>query len=48
MHAINVWNIDTGAAFTGKLSGVNVNTKEVFQSDDLPSLYPNETGRNKG
>jgi serine/threonine protein phosphatase 1 len=47
MNAINVWNIDTGAAFTGKLSGINVNTKEVFQSDNLPSLYPNEKGRNK-
>ena len=47
MHAVNVWNIDTGAAFTGKLSGINVNTKEVFQSDNLPSLYPNEKGRNR-
>lgn len=47
MNAINVWNIDTGAAFTGKLSVVNVDTKEVFQSDNLPALYPNEKGRNK-
>jgi len=47
MQAINVWNIDTGAAFTGKLSGVDVNTKEVFQSDNLPALYPDEKGRNK-
>ncbi|GAA4949352.1 metallophosphoesterase family protein [Algibacter agarivorans] len=48
MRAVNVWNIDTGAAFTGRLSGVDVNTKEVFQSENLPSLYPNEKGRNKG
>jgi serine/threonine protein phosphatase 1 len=47
IHAVNVWNIDTGAAFTGKLSGINVNTKEVFQSDNLHSLYPNEKGRNR-
>ena len=47
MNAVNVWNIDTGAAFTGKLSVVNVDTKEVFQSDNLPDLYPNEMGRNK-
>lgn len=47
MQAINVWNIDTGAAFTGKISGVNIDTKEVFQSDNLPGLYPNEKGRNK-
>ncbi|MCF7561225.1 serine/threonine protein phosphatase [Sabulilitoribacter multivorans] len=47
MNAVNVWNIDTGAAFFGKLSGMNIETKEVFQSDDLPSLYPNESGRNR-
>ncbi len=47
MHAINVWNIDTGAAFTGRLSAIDINSKTVFQSDALPSLYPNEKGRNK-
>tara|TARA_R110002049_G_scaffold279949_1_gene459100 strand:- start:64934 stop:65665 length:732 start_codon:yes stop_codon:yes gene_type:complete len=47
MRAANVWNIDTGAAFKGRLSGVDIDTKEVFQSDYLPSLYPNEKGRNK-
>ena len=46
MNAVNVWNIDTGAAFKGKLSGVNIDTKEVFQSDNLPVLYPDEKGRN--
>jgi serine/threonine protein phosphatase 1 len=46
MHAINVWNIDTGAAFTGKLSILDVDTKTFWQSDELPSLYPNEKGRN--
>jgi len=48
MHAANIWNIDTGAAFTGKLSGINIETKAFFQSDNLPALYPNEKGRNKG
>jgi serine/threonine protein phosphatase 1 len=47
MHAANVWNIDTGAAFTGKLTGMDINTKVFFQSDALPDLYPNEKGRNK-
>ena len=47
MNAINIWNIDTGAAFAGKLSAVDINTKKVFQSDKLPDLYPNEKGRNK-
>jgi serine/threonine protein phosphatase 1 len=46
MHAINVWNIDTGAAFKGKVTGINVDTKAFYQSDNLPSLYPNEKGRN--
>lgn len=48
MNAANVWNVDTGAAFTGRLSAINVETKEVFQSDILKDLYPNELGRNKG
>lgn len=47
MNAINVWNIDTGAAFTGKLSAIDIETKEVFQSDALTYLYPYEMGRNK-
>ncbi len=44
--AANVWNVDTGAAFTGKLSILNVATKEFWQSDRLPQLYPSEKGRN--
>ena len=46
MHYANVWNIDTGAAFTGSLTIMNVVTKEFWQSDPLPILYPNERGRN--
>ncbi|WP_323787012.1 metallophosphoesterase [Psychroserpens sp.] len=47
MNAINVWNIDTGAAFTGKLSAIDIHTKEIFQSETLQDLYPSEQGRNK-
>ena len=47
MNAINVWNIDTGAAFTGRLSAIDVESKAIFQSDILKELYPNEQGRNK-
>ncbi|ALJ05068.1 metallophosphatase [Pseudalgibacter alginicilyticus] len=47
MRAANVWNIDTGAAFRGKLTGLEINTKKIYQSDNLPLLYPNEKGRNK-
>jgi serine/threonine protein phosphatase 1 len=42
----NVWNMDTGAAFKGPLTIMDVDTKEFWQSEPLPSLYPNEKGRN--
>jgi serine/threonine protein phosphatase 1 len=47
MNGCNVWNIDTGAAYYGKLSGINADTKEIFQSDTVQSFYPNEKGRNQ-
>lgn len=46
MQGCNVWNIDTGAAFLGKLSCIEINTKIFYQSDKLIDLYPNEKGRN--
>lgn len=46
MKACNVYNVDTGAAYKGKLSAMNVDTKEVWQSDWVQGLYPNEKGRN--
>lgn len=42
----NVWNIDTGAAFFGKISALDVDTKEYWQSDVIADLYPTEEGRN--
>ena len=42
----NVWNIDTGAAFKGKLTVIDANTKAFWQSDSLTELYPDEKGRN--
>lgn len=47
MNAINVWNVDTGAAFTGKLTVLEESTKHFWQSDNVMTLYPNEKGRNK-
>jgi len=41
-----VWNIDTGAAFKGKLTLMDIDTKVFWQSDVLPDLYPDEKGRN--
>lgn len=41
-----VWNIDTGAAFKGPLTIMDVDTKEFWQSEPLNNLYFNEKGRN--
>jgi serine/threonine protein phosphatase 1 len=41
-----VWNVDTGAAFKGPLTIMDVNTKEFWQSEPLNELYFNEKGRN--
>lgn len=46
MQACNVWNIDTGAAFTGKLSAIDIDTKQFWQSENCRDLYPAEKGRN--
>ena len=46
VNVLNVWNIDTGAAFKGKLSAVDVTTKKLWQSDPVYELYPDEKGRN--
>jgi len=42
----NVWNVDTGAAFKGPLTIMDVDTKAFWQSDPLPDIYPEERGRN--
>ncbi|MDD4202190.1 MAG: metallophosphoesterase [Candidatus Omnitrophica bacterium] len=41
MHVCNVWNIDTGAGWAGKLTIMNVDTKEYWQSDLSSKLYGN-------
>ena len=47
MQCCNVWNIDTGAAFTGRLSIMDIDTKQFWQSDVVKNLYPGEMGRNR-
>jgi serine/threonine protein phosphatase 1 len=42
----NVWNVDTGAAFRGPLTVMDVDSKAYWQSENLDILYPNEKGRN--
>lgn len=46
INKANVWNIDTGAAFKGPLTIMNIDTKEFWQSDPVYTLYPDENGRN--
>ena len=46
IQAYKLWNIDTGAGFTGRLTILDVDTKEYWQSDIVRELYPREKGRN--
>jgi serine/threonine protein phosphatase 1 len=46
VNKANIWNVDTGAAFYGPLTIMNIDTKEFWQSDPVHTLYPREKGRN--
>ncbi|SDR83301.1 serine/threonine protein phosphatase 1 [Gillisia sp. Hel1_33_143] len=46
LNFANIWNVDTGAAFKGKLSAIDIKSKEIWQSDKVFTLYPEEQGRN--
>ena len=41
-----IWNVDTGAAFKGPLTILDIDTKEFWQSEPLHHLYFDEKGRN--
>lgn len=45
MKAANIWNLDTGAGWTGKLTIMNIDTKEYYQSDIVTNLYSIKTDR---
>lgn len=45
LHLTNLWNLDQGAGWEGKLSIMDVDTKEYWQSDLVGKLYPDEKGR---
>jgi len=47
LHGANLWNLDTKAAFKGKLTAMDVDSKEYSQSEHVYLLYPKEKGRNK-
>jgi len=40
MKADIIWNVDTGAGGSGKLTIMDVDTDEYWQSDSIPELYP--------
>lgn len=40
-----VWNVDQGAGWGGKLTLMDVDTKEFWQSDIVRELYPEHGGR---
>lgn len=41
----NVWKLDQGGGYEGKLSIIDVDTHEFWQSDKVSSLYPSHHGR---
>lgn len=46
MRSHNMWNLDTGAGFKdGRVTIMDVNTKEFWQSDKSEKLYPDHNGR---
>lgn len=46
-QAASVWNIDTGAAFKGPLTALDVQTKEYVQTEPVYTFYPDEPAETK-
>lgn len=49
-HPINcmgIWMMDTGAGWSGVLSMMDLESKEIFTSDPVPDLYPGVQGRTR-
>lgn len=45
MKSGGITNMDTGAGWNGKLSIMNIDTYQVWQSDNVTELYKDEKGR---
>lgn len=45
IYAGGVWNLDTGAGWNGKLTIMDVDTKQYWQSDPVQTLYAEEANR---
>jgi serine/threonine protein phosphatase 1 len=39
MHVFNIWNLDTGAGHTGRLTVMDVDSNDYWQSDPVTELY---------
>ena len=46
-HFCEVWDLDTGGGWEGKLTIMDVDTHEFWQSDLVPDLYPESAGRRR-
>jgi serine/threonine protein phosphatase 1 len=46
LRACNVWDLDTGAGWMGKLTMMDIDTFQYWQSDPVTQLYPGHRGRN--
>ena len=45
LHRNNIWAIDQGAGYEGKLTVMDIHTHECWQSDNVNTLYPEAKGR---
>jgi serine/threonine protein phosphatase 1 len=45
LHVSNVWDLDQGAGWEGKLTIMDIDSKEYWQSDIVKELYPGVQGR---
>ncbi len=45
IYSAGVWLMDTGAGWSGVLSMMDINTREIFTSDPVIGLYPGVEGR---
>ncbi|WP_134090489.1 metallophosphoesterase [Olivibacter sp. XZL3] len=39
IHAGNLWDMDTGASYNGRITVMDIGTKEFWQSDPIENLY---------
>jgi len=45
IHVCNIWDLDTGGGWHGKLTIMDLDTKQAWQSDYVADLYPESESR---